>query len=223
MTPATILIVDDNPSNLNLLETLLQSDGHQLTTAQTGQGALDLVARAPLFDLVLLDVVLPDINGLEVCRRLKNDPATAHIPVVLISAVRTDDDSIRKGLQTGADGYLVKPIEDTAVRAWVRATLRISELQRELARRTAPIADTPEELLARFARLSHAVGSPLQALYAAADMLSLDLPEGSNQRALVTEILSHAERVTEVVATASLLAKNYIAEHRAPVHAVSED
>lgn len=204
---AKILLVDDNRVNLTMLRALLNQDDYDLVASDSAQATLDLVRENPNFDLILLDVVMPDMDGVEVCRQLKADPQTAHIPIVLISALRTDDESVRKGLQMGADGYLAKPVEDVALRAWVKATLRISQLQRELAGRQFATRAGDENLLHLFARLSHSVNNPLQALYAAADMLTLELPEGSTSRALVADILIQAERVAEMVANASLMAK----------------
>ena len=111
MEPATILLVDDNPVNLSILRTMLGKDGHELIAADGGHAAIELVSNNPTFDLILLDVALPDLDGIEVCRRLKGDTRTADIPIVLVSAVKTDDESIRQGLEAGADGYLTKPIE----------------------------------------------------------------------------------------------------------------
>lgn len=209
MSAVTILIVDDNPVNLSVLRALLGREDYDLISAGSGQEALDLVAANPRFNLILLDVAMPDLNGIDVCRRLKADPVSAHIPIVLISALRTDDESIRQGLDAGADGYLAQPIEDIALKAWVKATLRISQLQQELHGRVAESSDEPlESLVSLFTNLSHGVNNPLQALYAAADMLALELPEDSPGQELVKEILVNAERVAQLVAEASLQAKN---------------
>ncbi len=208
---ASILIVDDNPVNLSVLRALLSKDAYDLVACDNGLSALDIVRNNPSFDLILIDVVMPGVDGIEVCRRLKKDPATAYIPIVLISAYRTDDSSIREGLAAGADGYLTQPIEDMALRSWVKATLRISALQRELIQRSAS-AERPNaaEVYQRFARLSHDVNSPLQALYAGADLLSLDLEHNVEAQELIRGILENAERVTSLVAEASQLAKGLL-------------
>lgn len=208
MNAAKILIVDDNPVNLKVLRALLSRSHYELVAADTGQAALDLTRANPSFDLILLDVVLPDISGIEVCRLLKNDPVTAHIPVVLISALRTDDRSISDGLETGADGYLTQPIDDVALQTWVKTVLRINRLQRELAARTSADSITDEELLRRFAKLAHAVNNPLQALYAGAELLALELENQPGARDLVAEIMQHAEKVAQLVGEASLIARS---------------
>ncbi|MBI5092802.1 MAG: response regulator [Candidatus Hydrogenedentes bacterium] len=204
---AKILIVDDNRVNLTMLRAQLNRDNHDLISADSGQSALDIVRENPTFDLILIDVVMPDMDGISVCEQIKANPRTVHIPIVLISAMRTDDESVKRGLERGADGYLAKPVEEVALRAWVKATLRISRLQRELEGRQLASKEGDESLFKVFARLSHSVNNPLQALYAAADMLALELPESSAGRALIADILIQAERVAELVANASLLAK----------------
>jgi CheY-like chemotaxis protein len=208
MAEATILLVDDNPVNLSVLRALLAREGYELVGADSGQAALDLVRTNPGFDLVLLDVSMPDVNGIEVCRALKADPSTEHIPIVLVSAVRTDDATIKKGLEVGAEGYLTKPIDDLTLRAWVRATLRISRLERAVSHPGESNGLSRTEVMAHFANLSHAVNNPLQALYANAELLGLELGGSGRSRMLVEEILSHTERVAELVTSASLLAKD---------------
>ncbi|HIJ66545.1 MAG TPA: response regulator [Candidatus Hydrogenedentes bacterium] len=212
MSAATILLVDDSPVNLSVLRSLLGKDDHEVIAADTAEAAIDLVRGNPTFDLILLDVSMPDMDGVEVCRELKEDPATMHIPVVLISGVRTDDASVRRGLEAGADGYLVKPIEDVALRAWVRATLRISQLQRELAAHAPPAPASNNAVLRMFTKLCHNVNNPLQALYASADMLALRFADDLENRKLVAEILAQAERVAQIVARASYAAKQRLGE-----------
>ncbi len=209
---ATVLVVDDSPANLDILRQLLGRDQYAILVAASGKDALDTAARhARELDLILLDVALGDTDGITVCQRLKIDPLTRDIPVVLISGVHTDDDSISRGLDVGAEGYLTKPISDNALRAWVRATLRISRLQRELAVQGGARAISEDELLSLISTLSHAVNNPLQALYAAADTLALEVPAESQQQALVGEIITQAERVAQIVAGASLRARGQTA------------
>lgn len=210
MSATTVLVVEDDPTSLATLRGLLESDGYEVVVASTGEEAVEKAAGDGFIDLILLDVVLPGMDGVETCRQLKNNDKTARIPIVLVSGVRTDDTSIREGLDAGADGYLLKPVEPIALRAWLKATLRISELQREAARRAFPVETTDEELLRTFANLSHDVNNPLQALYARVDILMMDLPQDSEARALAVAILAHAEKVASMVAQASLQAKEHL-------------
>src|SRR5690348_4738044 len=112
MTPScvpTILNVDDDPTGRDALSRILRASGFDVIEAATGVEALRLIHKGP--DLVLLDVILPDENGFEVCRRIKADPATASTPVLMISGIAVDPQDRVQGLEGGADGYLTKPIE----------------------------------------------------------------------------------------------------------------
>ena len=209
MPEKTILLVEDNPVDLLLLRMLLRHNpDYRVLEAPTVAEAMRQVQEAAELHLVLLDVQLPDGNGVDLCRQLKSAPATERIPVVLISAVEKDDDSISRGLDAGADGYLMKPIEGTALRAWLNATLRISALQRDLdeSARLAPADD--QQLLQEFAGLSHAVNNPLQSIMAAADLLSLDLEDHPQSDSILKEIQRYAEEASRLVARASMHARD---------------
>jgi len=121
--PATILIVDDEPANRRLLEALLRPEGYQTLAAANGEAALAMaVARAP--DLILLDVMMPGIDGYEVARRLKADPATSPIPIIMVTA-QADRQAHLSGLNAGADEFLTKPVERAELWLRVRNLLRL--------------------------------------------------------------------------------------------------
>ncbi len=127
---ATILVVDDTPSNVRLLQAYLTSAGHQVVTATDGSSALRMLSANPC-DLVLCDLVMPDMDGFEVCGAIKQAPATRNIPVVLVTAV--DDDLQRaRAFRAGADDFVIKPVERGMVLALVNALLRIRRLNRQL-------------------------------------------------------------------------------------------
>ena len=102
--PARVLVVDDVLANVKLLEARLTAEYFEVVTAMSGQEALDVCARAQC-DIVLLDIMMPGMDGFEVCRRLKEDPATHHIPIVIITALDQPSDRV-KGLEAGADDFL---------------------------------------------------------------------------------------------------------------------
>lgn len=104
----TVLIVDDVPDNIALLSALLK-DRYRTRAATSGQRALDIVTADPVPDMILLDIMMPNMDGYEVCRRLKADPRTAGIPVIFLTA-RTQDDDEELGLKLGAVDYLSKPV-----------------------------------------------------------------------------------------------------------------
>jgi two-component system cell cycle response regulator len=126
---ARILVVDDNPLNVKLLAAKLANEYYIVSSAATGTEALDKVMREKP-DIVLLDVMMPEIDGFETCRRIKTDPATAHIPVVMVTALSDVADRV-KGLEAGADDFLTKPINDLALMARVRSLLRLKMIMDE--------------------------------------------------------------------------------------------
>jgi two-component system, OmpR family, alkaline phosphatase synthesis response regulator PhoP len=113
-----ILAVDDEPSIRRLVEVNLQRAGYAITTAPDGQAALNQIARERP-DMVLLDVMMPRMDGFELLRRLKADPATAGIPVLMLTA-RAQDADVFRGLQSGADFYLTKPFNSQELLIWVQ-------------------------------------------------------------------------------------------------------
>jgi two-component system, OmpR family, phosphate regulon response regulator PhoB len=119
-----VLIVEDEPDIRNLVVLHLQRDGYQVTSAGSGEEALRQVRQSPP-DLVLLDLMLPTMSGLEVCRRLRQEPATATLPIVMLTAKADEVDKV-VGLELGADDYVVKPFSPKELLARVRAVLRRS-------------------------------------------------------------------------------------------------
>lgn len=120
---ARVLVVDDILPNVKLLEAKLSSEYYDVLTATSGEEALVKIQNdSP--DIILLDVMMPGMDGFEVCRRIKSNPAVAHIPVVMVTALTDSSDKVR-GLQAGADDFLSKPVNDTALMARVRSLVRL--------------------------------------------------------------------------------------------------
>ncbi len=130
----TLLNVDDDEANRYAVSRTLQKAGYNVLEAATGTDALRLAAGCP--DLILLDVKLPDMSGLEVCRRIKSNAALAAIPVLHLSASYTSSADKAQGLEGGADGYLIKPVEPVELLATIHALLRLSRAE-ETARTSA--------------------------------------------------------------------------------------
>src|SRR5450631_4148623 len=130
---ARILVVDDVPANVKLLEARLSAEYFDVLTACNGTEALEVCARAEC-DIILLDVMMPDIDGFEVCRRLKSNPATHFIPVVMVTALDSPADRVR-GLEAGADDFLTKPVSDIVLIARVRSLTRLKMMTEELRMR----------------------------------------------------------------------------------------
>jgi adenylate cyclase len=136
--PPRILIVDDNETNRCLLATRLGAEGYETTEAENGERALAVVREvAP--DVILLDVMMPKIDGFEVCRRLKGDSTLGLVPIIMVTA-RADSKDVVAGLNAGADEYLTKPIDHAALVARVRSMLRIKELHDRVETQAAELA-----------------------------------------------------------------------------------
>jgi two-component system cell cycle response regulator len=136
---ARVLVVDDVPANVKLLEARLSAEYFDVVTAMSGTEALAICERAEC-DLVLLDVMMPDLDGFEVCRRLKSSSATHHIPVVMVTALDQPSDKVR-GLEAGADDFLTKPIAELALLARVRSLARLKMVTDELRMRAMTSRD----------------------------------------------------------------------------------
>jgi len=125
-----ILLVDDNTANLQVLRETLDGSGYKLLIAKTGKSALEIVRKAGP-DLILLDIMMPEMDGYEVCRKLKADPITRHIPVIFLTAMADAEDEA-KGLALGAVDYITKPINPGLVRARVRSHLELKRYRDHL-------------------------------------------------------------------------------------------
>src|SRR5215813_10532649 len=146
-TPTKILVVDDTPRNVKLLADLLAIKGYEVVTATSGREALGQVeTERP--DLVLLDVVMPEMSGYEVCRKIREIPETKMLPVVMVTALDPAEERI-KGIEAGADDFLTKPINQSELLARVRSLLRIKELYDTVQAQAAELADWNKTLQQR--------------------------------------------------------------------------
>ena len=130
---ARILVVDDIEVNLRLLTARLAAEYYEVTSVESGAAALAILAAQPV-DLVLLDVMMPGLDGFEVCRRIKTSPQLMHVPVVLITALDQPEDRLA-GLEAGADDFLTKPVGDLALMSRVRSLTRLKRITDELRNR----------------------------------------------------------------------------------------
>ena len=139
---STILIVDDNGQNIELLQAYLEPLGCQIETAYDGLEAMARLedAEKPLPDLILLDVMMPRMSGFEVCRKIKDDPGTRSIPVMMVTALNELGD-IERGVESGTDDFLTKPVNKLELVTRVKSMLRFRHLKRELDRTMAYIQD----------------------------------------------------------------------------------
>ena len=143
---ATVLVVDDLPQNLRLLDAVLSPRGFTVLTASSGQAALDLLGeRRP--DIVLLDVMMPGLDGYETCRRIRADPATSFIPVVMVTA-SGDAEKVR-GTEAGADDFITKPFDQAELLARVRSLVRVKRYHDTVTAQARELAEWNERLEAR--------------------------------------------------------------------------
>jgi len=143
-SPEKILVVDDTPKNVKLLADLLTVKGYSVVTAESGREALaQLEAERP--DLVLLDVVMPEMSGYEVCRKIRENAATRILPVVMVTALDPAEERI-KGIKAGADDFLAKPINQAELLARVRSLLRIKQLHDQVEAQAVELSDWNKNL-----------------------------------------------------------------------------
>jgi len=136
-TPPRILIADDNPENLNIFQARLAAHGYEILTAADGEEAL-AIARGKQPDLILLDVMMPKMDGIEACRHLKADPSLPFVPIIMVTA-KTDSRDVVAGLEAGADEYLPKPVDHAALVARVKSMLRIKAFHDEVQEQAAQL------------------------------------------------------------------------------------
>jgi adenylate cyclase len=146
-SPAKILVVDDTPRNVKLLADLLAVKGYDVVTAESGREALNKL-EAERLDLVLLDVVMPEMSGYEVCRSIRATPAMAMLPIVMVTALDPAEERI-KGIEAGADDFLTKPINQAELLARVKSLLRIKELHDTVQKQSAQLAEWNQSLEGR--------------------------------------------------------------------------
>ena len=160
--PARILVADDTPANVRMLETRLAREGYEVCVARDGEETL-AIAREAKPDLILLDIMMPKLDGIEVCRRLKGDASLPFTPIIMVTAL-TDTKDVVAGLEAGGDDYLTKPMDAQALLARVKSMLRIKSLHDtvkaqalELERWNATLEERVKAQLAELERISRNV------------------------------------------------------------------
>jgi signal transduction histidine kinase len=212
-TQGDILIVDDTPANLRLLSQMLVERGHKVRAVRDGAHALRAAQAIPP-DLVLLDIRMPEMDGYEVCQRLKADARTAEIPILFISALGETEDKV-KAFSLGGVDYITKPFQAAEVLARVETHLALRNLNRqlqatnaELAQRLEELQDRNEELDAFAHTVAHDIKGPVTSIVSYADVLhkgGITVPDSVRVDFLQT-LARNARRIATIVDELLLLA-----------------
>jgi signal transduction histidine kinase len=202
--PARVLIVDDERQNRQLLEVMLAPEGFQLSSAASGEDAVALVAlRAP--DLILLDIMMPGIDGYQVAQQLKGDPSTKQIPIILISALH-DRDAMMLGLAAGAEDFLTKPVHRGELCMRVRNLLRLKAYGDYFDQYSTKLREQVEELgierdlRERFVSiLAHDLRGPLSAAKMSAELMIRRTEQSDGRRDLAVRIERNLDRMDRMI------------------------
>jgi DNA-binding response OmpR family regulator len=219
---ARILIVDDTPENIDVLVGLL-GESYELSVALEGETALSLVNRFEP-DLILLDVMMPGLDGYAVCEKLKSGPATADVPVIFLTALSSDDQE-QKGLELGAADYITKPFSPSLVRCRIANHLALAAARKELraysrqledlvAKRTAQLQKAHEQLQAIdetknefLSAIAHELRTPANGIFGIGSLAVDSLPDGPEKEELQQCFDRSTRRLTEMLDSAMHLAR----------------
>jgi two-component system, sensor histidine kinase and response regulator len=226
-TKRTILVVDDEPVNIHILLGTLKSD-YAILVATNGQEALDLAAKMPMPDLILLDIMMPEMDGYEVCRRLKSNPQTEHIPVIFITAM-TDVLNKTQGFDLGAIDYISKPYDPQEVKARVKTHIalkvakeKLENQHQELESSYKALREAEESRDSLMHMIVHDMRSPLTGIMGSLDLFSMlnsDMDEKSNK--LIAGALSSLDKLVGMVN--SLLDISRMESGQLELHVVESD
>jgi len=208
--PAKILIADDNPDSRRLLALLLKPEGHHLLLAADGQEALRVVDATPDLSLVLLDVMMPGMDGLEVCRQIRS--RKGYVPIILVTAL-SDEGNVSAGLAAGADDYVTKPLNHTQVLARVRAALRLKGALDQLVESSELAA-----VAAMQVTLAHEINNPLAIAQGNIELLlnstPPDHPNHDRLKAAFEACVRIRELVQRLVEMKKVVTKTYLGSVR---------
>lgn len=198
-----ILVVDDDPVIIKLYQIILIKEGFEVTTATNGE-QLMLAIKAPKPDIILLDVILPDATGLDLCSRIKNNPAHWDIKIILVSGMEVSPSQVAEGIGIGADDYLVKPVDSKELLARIKNCLKLKKAEAELkdknkelkdlANHLQNIREEERKLIAR--EVQEELGQLTAVLKMDIDWLSINMSEASE---------THKKRITHASDTARLI------------------
>jgi signal transduction histidine kinase len=197
-TPPTILIIDDEPDNFDVIETLLDSEGYQLSYVSNGEQALNLLEVFQP-DVILLDVMMPQMNGIDFCQKFKLNPQWQHIPVIMVTSLTAKED-LAQCLAVGADDFISKPVNGIELRSRVKSMLRIKQ-QHDALQETLFLREDLSNMIV------HDLRNPLTNIILAAEILRVTDFEPERQQQRTTQILASAQRLQSMIDDLLLMAK----------------
>jgi two-component system sensor histidine kinase/response regulator len=202
--PKSIVIVDDTPENLRLLAQILSEQGYRVRSAPNGERALATVQKERP-DLILLDIVMPDMDGYEVCRQLKADPARRDIPVIFISALNEIFDKVT-AFSIGAVDFITKPFQVEEVLARVRTHLALEDMRQRLHEQNQLLQEQNYELEAFAHTVAHDLKNPLSVMGGALQLIRLDSVLPEKTQATLDLALNSAHKMDSIIHELLLLA-----------------
>ncbi|AFH48275.1 Response regulator [Ignavibacterium album JCM 16511] len=201
-----ILVIDDLPENVFMLQDRLEHEGYEVITAYNGSTGIEK-ALTELPDLILLDVMMPDITGIEVCRRLVNDPKTKDIPIILVTAKSGAEDT-KEGLEAGAFDYIKKPFNRVELLARVKSALKLSEAHKLLLE-----AEKRDTFMATVVTANHKIKQPLTLLSLSSTAIKRELEKDEISKEMILKRMNYIDiaikEITEVL--------NQLNEIRTPI------
>lgn len=197
MSAAHVLLVDDNDTNRLLTRAQLEHAGYDVTEAANGHEALDRIDRSPI-DLVLLDVMMPGIDGFETCRRMRSMPVGEKVPIVFLTAL-DDRETHTQALDSGADDFLTKPINKTELLLRVRSLLRITKLHEELRLERDELLRLQRQKALLSDLVIHDLKNPLSSIIANGDYVLAAPALAGDYRDAVADVISSAETMHQMV------------------------
>ena len=196
-----ILVIDDLPENVFMLQDRLEHEGYKVLTAYNGKSGIEK-AQNELPDLILLDVMMPDINGFEVCKTLVNDSRTSDIPIILVTA-KTDAEDIKEGLESGAYDYIKKPINKIELLARVKSELKLSDANKLLVE-----VEKRNTFFATVVTANHKIKQPLTLISLSSAAIKRELKKDKISKDTVLGKIKYIDlAITEITAVLDQLNK----------------
>lgn len=194
-----VLIVDDIPANVWLLKVMLEQSGLQVFTAENSEEALNQLKKEKI-DLILLDVLMPGVNGFELAKHLKDDPAYREIPIIFLTALNASTDVV-KGFHLGADDFISKPFNKEELLVRIRHQLTLLEAKRTIQRQTAELKKTIAGRDALYSVIAHDLRLPMSSIKMTLNVLILKIEEQKIGGQDIMEMLQNANEISEQLFT----------------------